>query len=735
MLSRLLKKHNVFKIAASFAGCFMAILFFYFLVIPSSVIAQVAVPDPVSVSTGTDYFGLNPVGQNIGLGTTDIRLTIARIIRIALGMMGIVVVGYMIYGGYLYMTSEGDEAKVTEGKKVIINAVIGVAIILSAFAIVQFVISQLMNAMNGPGGGSGAPQGQLDFNTYSGSGALGRVVRDHYPARDQVGVKRNTKVIITFKLAIDPASFISNTNNTCWPSDLAVSSTLGITSSTPVAIVNNGADGMCRLNKQNQPIPYLGDCRNTGSGNFSWETDCDSLVTSTIEIYPKKYAESPDRGWSKATAMVLYDSENNVYTAVLRPIRALGDDLEEMDYVVRINNTLKRAGVDEGIFKGLRTTYYEWNFKTATDFDITPPYITDVYPRDEKVSRNTIVQINFSEAMDPLTVAGIYNPNGGSFNNTIFNRNGGANDMVGDWQISNGYRTVEFMPSIPCGLNSCGENMYCLPTGCPVSDTACTSSYVGLARTAQLFTTSSFESVPFTGIADVSGNALDGDRDSVADDKPTLSGRWVIAPTEKVADNFFWNFIVENSIDRRSPYLREVEPALDEEDVVSGATTTVNFSMRMFNNSFGQVLLREFASSTRIMTDDIWFYTNSNLVHMYDGVTTTATRIEHREYGPNGIKDFYYFVAVNSAVKALNQNCLYPGRGPESDTEPSLKGSKPLCSVSLQADGSFTTEDCVDVSVASSTDTGCVQTSDIGAVLQPDVNACLNEMQAVSFFN
>jgi len=671
MLSRLLKKHNVFKIAALTFGCFMAILFFSFVFSPASANAQVQVPTESSFATGSDYFGLNPVGQNIGLARTDIRLTIARIIRIALGMMGIVVLGYMIYGGYMFMTAAGDEGKVTEGKKVLINATIGVAIILSAFAIVQFVITQLTNAINDDGPGGRTPQGELNFNTYSGSGALGRVVRDHYPARDQKDVKRNTKIIITFKTAVNPASFVTNTNNNCWPIDL--------NDNTPVQIDETGS--LCRRNTQGQIIPYLGDCVNTGSSSFSWENDCDRLVTSTIEIFPTRFTSSSDRGLA-AAALVTYDVNRNVYTTVLRPLRALGDDLEDIKYAVRINNTLQRANEAVGVFTGLRSTYYQWNFTTGREFDIVPPHVVDVYPKDETVSRNTVLQINFSEAMDPMTVSGIMNSSTGLFNNLIL----GNNKAVGEWQLSNGYRTVELMPSIPCGLNSCGQNMYCLPTDCPASDTTCTSSYTGLARTARLFTNNSFDAVPFTGIADAAGNALDGNNDQTPQDKPAVpEDLWTISQSELVADNFNWNFVVENSIDRRAPYIREVAPSLDGEDVPGDATTTIGFSQRMYNNSFGSIVLREFASSTRQLTDDIWFYPSSNLVSLYDNATTTFTDIFHREYGPNNIKDFYYFVSVDSQVKSLNQNCMYPGRGPYAGT----KNSSPTCTVLLSSDGKY----------------------------------------------
>jgi cysteine-rich repeat protein len=99
----------------------------------------------VAEQGGVDSFGLS-YGESTGLGTTDIRVTIAKIIRAAFGLLGIVALGLMIYGGYTYMTAAGDENKITTARKILINSVIGLAIILSAFSITQFVLNKLADA-------------------------------------------------------------------------------------------------------------------------------------------------------------------------------------------------------------------------------------------------------------------------------------------------------------------------------------------------------------------------------------------------------------------------------------------------------------------------------------------------------------------------------------------------------------------------------------------------------------
>ncbi len=107
----------------------------------------------VDVTNGADSLGLTNVGVNkidisnqTGLGNKDIRQTVANIINVALGLLGIVAVVIILIGGFEWMTAGGNEEKTGEAKKRIIAGVIGLAIILSAYAIAKFVIDSLVKA-------------------------------------------------------------------------------------------------------------------------------------------------------------------------------------------------------------------------------------------------------------------------------------------------------------------------------------------------------------------------------------------------------------------------------------------------------------------------------------------------------------------------------------------------------------------------------------------------------------
>ena len=82
----------------------------------------------------------------IGLADTDVRVTVARIIRVAMSLLGIIAVVIILIGGFTWMTAGGNDEKVGEAKKWIFSGIIGLAIILSAYGIATFVINSLVNA-------------------------------------------------------------------------------------------------------------------------------------------------------------------------------------------------------------------------------------------------------------------------------------------------------------------------------------------------------------------------------------------------------------------------------------------------------------------------------------------------------------------------------------------------------------------------------------------------------------
>lgn len=114
------------------------------------VLAPVAPVSAASTTIDANSLGLS-YAADTGLASRDVRSTIASIIRVAMGLLGIVAVVIILIGGFTWMTAGGNEEKVGEAKKWIFSGIIGLAIILSAYALASFVINQLVNATTGTG--------------------------------------------------------------------------------------------------------------------------------------------------------------------------------------------------------------------------------------------------------------------------------------------------------------------------------------------------------------------------------------------------------------------------------------------------------------------------------------------------------------------------------------------------------------------------------------------------------
>jgi len=85
----------------------------------------------------------------LGQANTDPRQIITRIINIALGFLGVIAVGIVLIGGFKWMTAAGNEEKVEEAKKILGAGVIGLVIILAAWALASYAIGVIYNTTRG----------------------------------------------------------------------------------------------------------------------------------------------------------------------------------------------------------------------------------------------------------------------------------------------------------------------------------------------------------------------------------------------------------------------------------------------------------------------------------------------------------------------------------------------------------------------------------------------------------
>lgn len=213
--------------------------------------------------------------------------------------------------------------------------------------------------------------------------------------------------------------------------------------------------------------------------------------------------------------------------------------------------------------------------------------------------RNSVIQIVFNEPINPLTISGSADElkdyiQVSNINSTLSTKKNGdicsddiecqsnnctGNKCVGDYLAgkfvaSSNYKIVEFISNNECGMNGCGDKIYCLPPESQIAvliyaaklfecstDSNCTNfgSYKCLINT--LFTPSyktckdsNNKNYPLAqpdpkGLVDLAHNSLDGDSSGFSDGSnniPYILNTFSQHPQH--GDNYFWYFFINNQI-------------------------------------------------------------------------------------------------------------------------------------------------------------------------------------------
>lgn len=86
----------------------------------------------------------NVAGFDVSAEATPLESIIGTVINLILSFVGVLLFVLLIYGGFTWMTAQGNQDKVNKAKKIVTNSIIGLVITLSAYAISYFVISRLI---------------------------------------------------------------------------------------------------------------------------------------------------------------------------------------------------------------------------------------------------------------------------------------------------------------------------------------------------------------------------------------------------------------------------------------------------------------------------------------------------------------------------------------------------------------------------------------------------------------
>jgi hypothetical protein len=552
------KKLNRLFIIASF-GLFMFVAIF--------LLANLA------LAANSPDLGLS-YAEGTGLSNAlDIRVIIARIIRIILGFLGILAVGLIIFAGWIWMTSAGNEEKIGQAKKILTNAVIGLIIVLSAFAITSYILNQLMGVGNGnnfpnqPGGSVGG----------GGITALGSsIISSHYPERNQKDVARNTKIVITFKEAIDPATII------------------------------NGAN----INTNNIKI---------------YKTQDGITGAVTFDVQAKK-------------------SDDNK-TFVFKPSQYLGSPTEKIWYSVALGKDIKKANGDSAFSGVIGAIAYDWMFEVGTFVDTSPPKVVSIIPAPSATEpRNVVVQINFSEAVDPISASGAFKAGTGFQNIKVTDKDSGST-IEGNFYASNQYKTVEFLTFEACGTNSCGNTIYCLPANKDIK---------AIIKAATFDADTNLAVFPYNGVVDLADNSFDGNGNDQAEGPLSdcdLAGLSSTPVCTSAGDNAFWIFSTNNTIDLAPPNIISVDPPVGGSGVDLSAKPSATFNKLLMSSTLNSSSVNFRGASSTI----------SYWVTKADDFTAgrTTANINHEQFN----EDANYKIQFNSGIKDIYQNCFTPCSG------------------------------------------------------------------------
>jgi type IV secretion system pilin len=84
--------------------------------------------------------GLTGTPVPSGTAQGDLASVILNLVNYVLAIVGVIALAYLVYGGFRYITSAGNEETIEEAKRIIFNAIIGIVVIGVAAALVNFVI-------------------------------------------------------------------------------------------------------------------------------------------------------------------------------------------------------------------------------------------------------------------------------------------------------------------------------------------------------------------------------------------------------------------------------------------------------------------------------------------------------------------------------------------------------------------------------------------------------------------
>jgi hypothetical protein len=101
------------------------------------------------LSNAFDTNTISAASGNTNNSGSDIFAIGGMIIQVLLSLLGVVFMVLIVYSGVIWTTAEGDEAKIEKAQRILRSAIIGLIVVLAAYAISYFAVSIMAKAALG----------------------------------------------------------------------------------------------------------------------------------------------------------------------------------------------------------------------------------------------------------------------------------------------------------------------------------------------------------------------------------------------------------------------------------------------------------------------------------------------------------------------------------------------------------------------------------------------------------
>lgn len=121
-----------------FATIFAILTITYFFNAQCSL--AIGLGDAFKINSGIDNFG-RTAGYDTNLAEVGPEFYIGLTLNLLFSLIGIILMGLIIYSGIVWMTARGDEGKVTKAKDTLTEAILGLLFIIGGYALSIFLLN------------------------------------------------------------------------------------------------------------------------------------------------------------------------------------------------------------------------------------------------------------------------------------------------------------------------------------------------------------------------------------------------------------------------------------------------------------------------------------------------------------------------------------------------------------------------------------------------------------------